>query len=282
MQVVLPLPSDISSDPGKTAEAMAAAVSDPFIELHFQKPATIGIDRIRFLNEKLSLSTVMKGGRWAIIRNADAMTPEASNAFLKTLEEPPNDAHIILTSSRPDYLLPTILSRTQPVIFTRLSRPEIEEALISRGIPEDRAAELTIIADGSISSALRERDEISAEIRSLGEELWVSLFTRKDSSALDLTEKLGKDRFLAVAVLDSATSFLRDHILMQLGLEHLIINKDCKGRLHKAATKYPDPEPIGRAISFLQEKAFVLHFNPQYDLFWMDLIIRGRRIILGK
>jgi len=280
--IVIPLPTEISQSVNKTAAVLQQVAADRFMELSFEKPASIGIDEIRGLSERLALAPARKGGRWAIIRDADMMTPEAANAFLKTLEEPPKDAHLILTSSRPDFLFPTIRSRTQPVRFNRLSRAQITEMLISRDIEQKEAEKIALAAEGSITTALAMDDEQSGEIKKLGEELWVILFSKSDSAAIDLVEKLGRDRSLARAVIASAMSFLRDHMLTQLGVAELVVNTEQKQRFMSAAQKFPNTEPLGNTIKFLQEKTDSLRFNPQYDLFWMDLIIRGRRIASGR
>ncbi|MBI3559790.1 hypothetical protein HY087_01530 [Candidatus Gottesmanbacteria bacterium] len=75
----------------------------------------IGVDTVRGVTIRLSIHPVISPCHAVVIRNAHTMTPEAQNAFLKTLEEPPGDAIIILETSQPDALLPTILSRCQLV-----------------------------------------------------------------------------------------------------------------------------------------------------------------------
>ena len=65
--------------------------------------------------------------RVVLILNADQMTDEAANCFLKTLEEPPIDTIFLLTSSRPEFVLPTIRSRCRVVPFTHLGVAQIEK-----------------------------------------------------------------------------------------------------------------------------------------------------------
>jgi len=280
LHVILPLPKNVSSSPEKTAEVLSYVSEEPFAKLSFEKPASVGIDDIRALTQKLALTPSKAGGRWAIVRDADLMTSEASNCFLKTLEEPPEDSYIILTCSRPDFLLPTIRSRTQPVSFVRLSRPRIAEFLKERGIEPEKAAKIAIVSDGSITTALAQTEDTGPEVDELGEQLWVTLFSKSDKIALELVEKFGRDRSLAKSVISSATSFLRDQMLIQLGLGALVRNTDSKDRIETAARKFPDPRPLGEAIQFLQRKSNSLYYNPQYDLFWMDLILRARQIVL--
>lgn len=78
---------------------------------------TISIDQIREVQKFLQLKTVGTGQirRIVCLEHADALTPEAQNALLKLLEEPPADTVIILTAQHKRRLLPTILSRVQTV-----------------------------------------------------------------------------------------------------------------------------------------------------------------------
>lgn len=80
---------------------------------------------------------------------------EAANAFLKTLEEPPPTSVVILTSSRPEALLETIVSRVQPVRFRRLGSEDIRAGL-AQGNSKAKDDEITLaasLADGSLGRA---------------------------------------------------------------------------------------------------------------------------------
>src|SRR5690625_7732943 len=82
------------------------------------------------------------------------MRKEAVNAFLKLLEEPSENVMFILTSSRPEQLLPTIVSRCQEIRLQALSSGDIEEGLTRYdGISREDAAYLARISDGSYSLA---------------------------------------------------------------------------------------------------------------------------------
>ncbi|MDH4126489.1 MAG: DNA polymerase III subunit [Gammaproteobacteria bacterium] len=78
---------------------------------------SIGIDQIRSLVAELSLTSYQGGGKVAIIDPADAMTGNAANSLLKTLEEPPGDALLILIADRKGHMPATIFSRCQRLEF---------------------------------------------------------------------------------------------------------------------------------------------------------------------
>ena len=80
--------------------------------------------------------------------------PEAANALLKTLEEPRPNVHFILTSERPDSLLPTIRSRCQRVRFGRLPPAVLRDILASKGVPEDCVGPAIALSAGRADVAL--------------------------------------------------------------------------------------------------------------------------------
>ncbi len=107
------------------------------------------IDSIRSLIQRLSLAPFEASQVIAVIDDADRMLPYAANALLKTLEEPPVHAHLILTSSHPDRLLPTIRSRCQVMPFQPLARTDLETFIG----PRENLDALVTLSQGSLSRA---------------------------------------------------------------------------------------------------------------------------------
>lgn len=85
--------------------------------LILDKDETIKIEDVRIIKKELSLKPYLGKNKMAIINNAENMTVEAANAFLKVLEEPSESVIIILVTTDPSLLLPTIVSRTQVINF---------------------------------------------------------------------------------------------------------------------------------------------------------------------
>jgi DNA polymerase-3 subunit delta' len=92
--------------------------------------------------------------RVIVIDDADAMNPSSANCLLKTLEEPLRGNHLILCSSAPDRLLPTIRSRTQRIRFRSLDAAALLELGRARGVPAARAETAAALADGSAARML--------------------------------------------------------------------------------------------------------------------------------
>lgn len=110
--------------------APGAGLSHP--DVHIAEPESksrrITVDQVRFLEKELQMRSLTGGRKIAIIFDADRMVPMAANAFLKTLEEPPANSLLILTTAHPEMLLDTIISRCIPVGLMSESVPELTEA----------------------------------------------------------------------------------------------------------------------------------------------------------
>ena len=113
-------------------------------------PAEIGVDAVRALAARLSLSAADGGRRVVIVDAADEMNPNAANALLKLLEEPPERTVMLLVAHRPSALLPTIRSRCRVLRLRPLGPDAMAEALG----PSDAPA-LAALSGGSLGEALR-------------------------------------------------------------------------------------------------------------------------------
>ena len=118
-----------------------------------------GIDEIRNIRDRVNLAPVEGGRKVYIIDEAHMLTEHASNAFLKTLEEPPGHALFILCTTEPHKILPTIISRCQRFDFRRLSSRAILERLRSicteegATVDEEALAALAHASSGSLRDA---------------------------------------------------------------------------------------------------------------------------------
>lgn len=125
---------------------------DLFVVEPEERGKQIGIDQVRALGERLSLRS-QYGRRLGLISPAEAMTVAAANALLKTLEEPPLGALLVLTSARPMLLPATIRSRCQQLALVAPAPPQAREWLRQLGRPE---AEQTLgLAQGAPLQALQ-------------------------------------------------------------------------------------------------------------------------------
>ena len=135
--------------------ALTGAGSHP--DLHWlRRPEdrkTISVDQVRELAERLSMTSMRRGRRLAIVSPAHAMTINAQNALLKTLEEPASGTLLLLVSSRPSAILPTLRSRCQRV---ELARPgeDLARTWLTGELGSEPPARLLELAHGAPFRAL--------------------------------------------------------------------------------------------------------------------------------
>ncbi len=134
---------------------------------------TLRVDEMRKIISALSMKSYMGGRKVCLIEDTDSiMRKETANAFLKTLEEPPGNTVIILISSNPAGLLPTIVSRCRQIRFVPMPpeklAPLLEETL---GTLPNEALRLARLAEGCPGTArgggMEQMKEIDAAAREM-------------------------------------------------------------------------------------------------------------------
>lgn len=133
-----------------------AVKNDP--DYHYLAGEETGVNEIRAIIEELSKAAFEGGMRAIVISNAHAMTREAQNALLKTLEEPPKGV-IFLLCGNADGMLSTIISRCALIRLGQADRCEIENELALRGVNAADARLYARISGGSMGRALRLSEE---------------------------------------------------------------------------------------------------------------------------
>ncbi|MFN0178984.1 MAG: ATP-binding protein [Gemmatimonadales bacterium] len=164
----IPVARPKSSDPDKQIDEVRDALGELYAARRekstYAPPdgmAMHGVASARLILKTAGLTTVEGGRRVLIIGHADRLVPqeasqEAANALLKFLEEPPASALIILTTTEPGRVLPTIRSRAIPVRLGRLSDVEVAQALqtLRPDLSADDRRRRAAAAEGSIGRAL--------------------------------------------------------------------------------------------------------------------------------
>lgn len=124
-----------------------------------------GIDDVRALRDIVKLAPANTKAKVYIIDEAHMLTTEASNALLKTLEEPPSHVYFVLATTNPEKLIDTIKSRTTLVPFTKATSEEIERALkrVVTGekikIDKEDIQKIAKIAKGSFRDAVKSLEQ---------------------------------------------------------------------------------------------------------------------------
>lgn len=293
MKFVIALPSgkiDSEDDlPAAVVEELKQAIStiaeDPYDEFRLAKATQIKIGQVRTLKKSLSLSSAQGGRRVVVIHRCEEMTQGAANALLKTLEEPHADVTFILTSAKPEQLLPTIVSRCQEVIVPPLDDDEIINALVQeQRCTKEEASLIAPFAEGSLSAA---RDflgeDLTTERQEAVELLRASLRGRMHrvaiSSAVNQIAS-SRDKNQAIRAVSLLALWLRDaHLVQVAGRDAAIINVDQRDPLDRFATGFPTAD-IRSVQTILEDAVRDIHRNVSITLILTTAMLEARKIIL--
>lgn len=198
------------------------------------------VDAIRDLEKEANFRPYEAGARFFIIDDADKMNDAASNALLKTLEEPTATSHIFLVSARPDSLLQTIRSRCQTLRFAPVEAPAIEEKILATEKFSSADAKLVArLAAGSIGRALDFELEKFRRRRETMLGVLQSLVARPDHLALlktgeEMNDAKNKDDY--EAYLETLQTLIHDLSALLHGAEEkTLVNVDLKPQLQNIA-----------------------------------------------
>lgn len=198
------------------------------------------INSIRELEKEANFRPYEAGARFFIIDDADKMNDAASNALLKTLEEPSATSHIFLVSSRPDALLQTIRSRCQTIRFAPVEAKKIEEKLLETDKISPLDAPLVArLSAGSIGRALDFDLEKFRARRETMLTVLQSLAGKADHLALlkigeEMNDAKNKDDY--ELYLEILQTLIHDVLTLHSGAnENTLVNIDLKTPLGKLA-----------------------------------------------
>ena len=158
-----------TATPDNTCENCVAILNGNALDvLEIDAASNRGIDEIRALRDAVKFAPATMRSKVYIIDEAHMLTKEGANAFLKTLEEPPEYAVFILATTAPEALPPTILSRCQRYAFRRIAIPtmieRMREIAAAESIPIDDAAlgAIAYRADGGLRDALTMLEQVAS------------------------------------------------------------------------------------------------------------------------
>ncbi|MGA8745318.1 MAG: hypothetical protein WB507_05600 [Solirubrobacterales bacterium] len=241
-----------------------------------------------------------------VIEAAEAMRDESQNALLKTLEEPPGYAHLILLTAEPESMLETVVSRCQPIYFLPLS-PAALEATLSAGGDRNETAAAVRLSAGDESRARFLLSNEGKELRAVAIELdWRALLDSAQAaagdveaatrelleeevsagvkrSAKDITEEAKRAaRRRRWEILDLGlelgAAWLRDLAAVASGAAEVVYNRDRQSQLRTLAARI-DPAAPRRGAELIQDTRRRLDLNVSEELALEALTYRLRRTL---
>lgn len=263
----------------------------------------------------LAASRPFEGARRVFILEADTLNVQAANALLKTLEEPEGEAVFVLLAASREGVLPTIVSRAQPVRFDPVPTDEVAKFLEARGAENpDLAAAL---GRGSVGLSLRyaektelkelraavfeaafsyagdfeDRHRAAAEIMARAEtvgaareaevlERFEEPETRRSKDAAKRAGRAARDGAVREA-LELLALVYRDAAVVHAGVEELVANVDRVPELQRSVREYPGADWAG-AASRVGEVRAGLAYNVSPEAILEVTLSRTRQRILGR
>ena len=188
---------------------------------------TLKVDQVRELQRSLNLKPYQAKYRVALFLRFQEANDNAANALLKTLEEAPSHAILILTADSPEQLLPTIISRCEILRLRPLALDSVASDLTQLGIEPDRARLLAHISGGRPGYA-RRLSEDDALLESREERLndLQTLITAPRVEKFSYADKLAKDKDAMRQAIMVWLSYWRDVMLRTTGAKTPLVNID--------------------------------------------------------
>ncbi|MFW6273561.1 MAG: DNA polymerase III subunit delta' [Halanaerobium sp.] len=187
----------------------------------------ISIDQIRELKKEIAYKPYESDRKIYIIENAEEMTKEAANSLLKTLEEPPSFATIILLAEDTGKMLPTIISRCQQIKLKDLRKETIKKLLLDKGLEREKAEILSQTAAGSPGRALKAAEmENYFENRKIIYDFLSDLSSKNTIEIFKITEKLEELLKSDFPCFDLLSDWYRDIMMIKQDYLEAVKNKD--------------------------------------------------------
>lgn len=218
----------------------------------------ISVDQIHAFQHEINLRPYEAPRKAFLIEPADKMNTHSANSLLKTLEEPPGNAIIILLTENADILLQTIRSRCQIVHFAPLSSENIRILLNQHGFESHKSDLLATMAEGSMQIALELDNDDLLEKQKLAFHYLTNLNASKIFSIFKAAEELSVERNDTLQFLDSMISFARDIVYLATG-DNQIINNPFKPALQELAARISLKKAIEMLDYILETRRTIQH-----------------------
>ena len=235
---------------------------------------SIKIDQIREIRKDIELKPFRNKKKVYIINKAEKMTIEASNCLLKTIEEPPYYAIIILICSKIDPILPTIVSRCQIVNFGLVTSLKIKKLLLNKidNLEKDKAEIISKLAQGSIGKAFK----LSAD-----KEYFIRREKLLNYLSTILPEKYGDDIFVKVEKMISEIDRIEEILeMIKLWYRDILIIKNTGNQ--KYIVNCDKLEILGKKSQIYSQKMLIdiLDYLEQVEEYLMKNV--NKRLILER
>lgn len=256
------------------------------------KQLSIYVEEIDEINKKFALKSFEGGSKILIVWQADKMNTDAANKFLKFLEEPPKNTYIILTASNTDFMLPTIISRTQIVEIPSIKEDDLDQFLQNnKEISTDRRREIVFQAQGNWNTAqkLLQSENTDSEFEDQFI-MWVreAFQVKKKPEFLKNIVLWGRrislwNKEKQMNFLEYCAEMFRLALLQNYGNESLVYKKiEAGGFKWESFSKFIHGANIESILEEISTANYHLERNGNTKIIWTDLGIKLSRYLHKK
>ncbi len=261
---------------GKCKSCLQAdSMNHPDIIWVTHEKISIGVDDIRLqVNNDIGIKPYSGQYKIYIIDEADKMTEQAQNALLKTIEEPPEYAMILLLTNNINNLLPTILSRCVTLNLKTVSSDLIKEYLMKQRSIPDYAAELSAsFAQGNIGKAIRyASSESFIDVKEDVLHLLKYIDDMEIYEIITAIKKLSEHKLEINDYIDLMILWYRDVLMLKVtNNPNLLLYKEEYKYIQRQASKR-DYEGIENIIRAMDKAKIRLNANVNFDI-TMELML---------
>ncbi|UCB52088.1 MAG: AAA family ATPase [Candidatus Zixiibacteriota bacterium] len=256
VKMIFPVPSAESSEKSQkeTERFRRLKSQNPYTIVKFEKNVNIPVEQIRAMQKEIALKPFQAKRKVIIIAQAEKMHVASANSLLKTLEEPPADANLILTSNDVNKLLPTAISRCQQIRFAKIPREMIEEELMeAHHLDRERASYYANLCNGSYGRAL---DLLQGEKEGLREDALSLLDAATGGGTGRIVQTVNQvlqrwDRNSILEIFEFLIALFRDVRMVMSGSDRLI-NSDLAPDVVKLSRKFKRQNTVEEAFQLVE------------------------------
>jgi DNA polymerase-3 subunit delta' len=255
-----------------------AAGNHPDVMVLATTGTSIGIESIRTLQQRLSYKPYESQRMTIIIDGCEGLTPPAANALLKTLEEPPDYALLLLLTGNKEALPLTIVSRCQLVPFHPLAAEHIRTILQQQGVAAAVAAQAATLCAGRLDAfAQHDMAQILAA-RQKAHTLFVDIIHGRMLTVFMRARQHAGKREACEELLYWWALLCRDLVMLKVAPVRLLYNQDMSSDLEQLATRLA-LDPLLAAFSYIEQRRVSLRMNLNPQLVFEQLLLQLQHLL---
>lgn len=236
----------------------------------------IRIEQIRTIQQRLSYRPYEQDHIVIILDGCERLTPPATNALLKTLEEPPGHALLLLLTSHKTALPLTITSRCQLVPFRALTPAHLRAILERRGVEREEATISVMMAQGGMTTS--EQITAALEARGQAHTLLAEVLHHNAQAVFLRARQLAGKRDQCEALLDWLILLCRDLVMLHVAPSRPLYNTDLRSDL-EPLTRQVSVDPLLETCTLAEQLRQYLSMNLNPQLVFERFVMRFEQLV---